>query len=1462
MRRRLAAFTFLALWGVIASLFGSVTALLVTGAGRDILAQAVETFSPRLFRGTLGVGRLSGTFYSGLGIDGLLLANTAGDTVASIDRLEVRYLLSDLLRRRFIFRDVRVIGVDLRISKTSTGRMNYQEVLHLGEGDGSGASPLVELRDLTLTNGEVEVRTPWSLPSFISPSARDSALAAERARPGRQLDPVPDGFERVRRFERLQGTVVFLRISSPTRDPLQAQISSMQGWISDPGIDLRDLQAGVLTAADSLVFRLTRADLPNTTVSGRGRITWPAGSTLYDFHLDAPRVALEDLRWISPNFPALVGRGRVDALSRNNLQTDFEIVDLHLANDTSGLDGRMTAIKHERRGLGFRRLDLQLRQFDLDLVRPFLDTLPFAGWVTGRLEASGFLTAMRVRLDWNLLDRTVDSLPLNRLRVDGRVRFGGPDGIVFDSTVVPAADLDFRTIRRLSPSVRLEGRLGLGGTLDGPWRNAQFTGSVEHRLQGLPASLAEGAFRFDLRDSTVRVSVDADLTPLRFDLLRPTFPTLTPVGAVAGHLTLEGTLENLDVRGDLTGEVGHIRGQGRIGMAAPQWRADSLALVFNDLNLAAIRGEGESSSLTGALHVRGRVDAGVPPEGWGDLRLSTGRIGTVTLDSAVVRGGVVDGVIRIDTAQIAWAGGAVSGGGSLGWDAQQDGSLTFVGRSQDLAPFDSTLDRLVGVVPDTGVSHGGLGGQLVVQGSVEGALASYTGAVTLGIQHGRWHRILSRAASGEINFEGQRGRLAQITGTIQVDSLAVGRFVYPSISARAIGPLDALRWDVSSVDPEGHGARAVGQWSTSGAERVLAVDTMRIRLQEHAWSLERPSTTLITDSLVRVATHTLVAEDGGGRVTVGGTFPRSAPGTLEVSAVGIEVADLYDLLQRDHGTVAGMASMDITLTGTAIDPIIRGTGSLTGGVFGDFQAPFARTAFYYNEQVLSTNLSFFRTGRPVLEVDAQLPLDLTLGPVPTRQLPGALAIRARTDSVDLGVVEAFTPNLRQIRGRLAADVTVDGSWDRPRLGGGIDIADGRVRVPALGVRYGPIVGSIQFVGDSVVVDSLRIGNPAAGGLAVTGGIRLERLTRPLLGLHLRGRDFLVMDVPDFLRLRADVDLELGGTLANPLMTGTGTARNTVLYFSDLLTKDIVNLDDPLNADLVDSVAMRRARLGAAFQSRFLDSLRIQRFQLRAAADVWLRSTEANIQLEGTVFVDKIRRNYLVSGTLNAPRGTYALKIGPITRDFTVERGTVRYFGTPDLNAELDIQARHIIKSSTAQTEDLPVIALIQGTLLVPQLRLRSETQTTLSQSDLVTLLLYGGQVNQQTALTAAAAALSTEIQRSLVANRASGAPDLLEIRPGAVQGFGNNAVRGINQIAAGWQVGHQWFVTLNAGFCFHQQDFDYRSFGASLEYRLSRNWRLQASAEPVQFCGTTRAVNFLDRNRYQFGWDLRWDREF
>jgi hypothetical protein len=229
--------------------------------------------------------------------------------------------------------------------------------------------------------------------------------------------------------------------------------------------------------------------------------------------------------------------------------------------------------------------------------------------------------------------------------------------------------------------------------------------------------------------------------------------------------------------------------------------------------------------------------------------------------------------------------------------------------------------------------------------------------------------------------------------------------------------------------------------------------------------------------------------------------------------------------------------------------------------------------------------------------------------------------------------------------------------------------------------------------------------------------------------------------------------------------------------------------------------------------------------------------------------------------LNAPRGTYTLRIGGVLpRVFNVESGTVQYSREPDLNASLNLRASHHVR--TTDGDDVLIMAGISGSILVPKLELSSPGRN-LTNNEIVSYLAVGRPdlqiTGQGQAATQGLAIFSNEIQRTLLANLPL---DVLEIRPGLASGAGGAA---LVQVAAGKQLGSKTFVMLNAGLCLGAgtSSLSQRNLGASLEYRMTHEFRLQASAAPVQTCSGNRATDvFSTVTRYQLGTDLLWSREY
>jgi hypothetical protein len=1476
MRRSLGV----ALWGAIglmACFLGALSALIGTGAGRSLVARAAEGALGRVFSGTIEIGDVGGTLLTGLTLSDVRLFDPDTTLVAWLPRAQLSYNPLEFAAGRVVLFELDLRQPVFNIVQHRNGRLNVEELLRLGaEGGGrdtTGGShrppTLILFRNVRIEDGTVNLR----LRAGPTP---DTSREIDRA--------ARDGPHRIRRFDHLDARLAALRLSSPREKGIRIDITRLAVRSSDPEVELRDVMGRITVVGDSLDADLGRVRLPGSALRARGRIRWPRDTLLFDLALHADSAALADFRFVDRRFPAgAVLRGGVALRSHSGRLLEVQLDPLNLSYGGGSVAGRLTAFSAADSGLvAVRAAELDARDFDLEFARPFLDTLPFAGRLSGRTVADGPLGALQLETDWVFRDTLVPGWPVSTVRGRGEVDLSRGAGVGFRSFALEAATIDLGTVRRLVPAVELQGVLDAAGTLTGRLADAQFSGTLRHRpppppsSPELPASAIRGVVRLDTRTDTLGVFADVIADSLSFDGLRGSFSGLPLAGAVTGPVRLEGTLAALATHADLqsTADGGGVRVDGVLTLLPSRLALREFSLRTRDLDLSRWLASGDAPSSRLALTLGGTIaaDVGAAPEGAVAAALGPSLFAGTALDTGVARVRFAGGRLHVDSLRLTQPGLITTGRGALGWARPAGGTLTLDFDADSLASLDSLLAWVVARSLAREPPRGGrsLAGAARVHVSLQGALDSLALEARASLERARWGEW--RIPAGRVHVAFQPGPAPSVAAEVTLDSLGLGGRGFGAAAATVVGTRDSLAWfarsRVGEVGAFLAGGRYTRRHGPGGDAAVsVAVDSLAVLLPGDVWVLHRPAEFVVTDSAARVAGLTLESAYGKGRLVLRGDLPTGGPVDAHLEIGGFPLAGLYALLQRDTAGVGGTIAATAVLGGTRSQPRLTGSFSLTDGSIGEFRAPSLDGTFEYRDRRLESAMHLWRSGQQVLTVEARLPLDLALVPTERRQLPDSLSVRAAADRVDLSLLEALTPFFEEVGGVFTADVGIAGTWEAPRLRGGLLIQDAAATIPALNVRYEGITGRLTLSGDTIRVDTMTVQSDR-GRADVSGFVRLERLTRPVLALGIVAHEFKALDLKQNVTVTASGRLALRGPVIGATLTGRATVTSGVLYFSDLVKKRIVNLDELADTALISLV--QEQRLGPEFESVFLDSLRIRDLELDMGSDVWLRSTEANIQLTGTVLVKKERDQYLVSGTLQAPRGTYRLKVGPVTREFVVTEGTVKYFGTPDQDAELNIEAKHTVhpvpKPAQQNPEDVTVVAHITGTLLVPRVTLKVENKD-LSQTEVISYLLFGKQTfefgadpggiaSQQALVRTFASVLSGELERTIVSDL--GVPvDYVEIRPGGQ----TDPLSGV-QLAVGRQLGPKTFLVVDAGFCEGRAVALHSTLGLSLQFRISSEFRTEASFEPIRTCADPLVESQTGNVVRQVGFDLFWEKRY
>ena len=351
-------------------------------------------------------------------------------------------------------------------------------------------------------------------------------------------------------------------------------------------------------------------------------------------------------------------------------------------------------------------------------------------------------------------------------------------------------------------------------------------------------------------------------------------------------------------------------------------------------------------------------------------------------------------------------------------------------------------------------------------------------------------------------------------------------------------------------------------------------------------------------------------------------------------------------------------------------------------------------------------------------------------------------------------------------------------------------------------------------------------------------------------------------------------------------------RGTI-YVPELYQKRVISLDDPEFYRVVDTSAFVERRLLPEPPTAFMNNLSVEDVPIQMGRDVWLRSEEANINLGGLVRITRRpavrgraagQPQLALDGTLQTVRGTYQLNLGLVQRTFTVENGDIRFFGDPDLNPNLNINALHTVRqiSQTTTRPDIRVRVHIGGTLLSPTAELSSPDSVRVTNADLISYLMTGGPsyaiAGHGTDYTSAAANVLLSSFGSVLGGKASGglcdeaqlSTAGLDAYQGRIRDVSANILQG-TRFNCAKQVTERVFVRVDAGLCQVGQlvgtgnastDPLYGfadAIGVKLDYRMSNSVTASVGMDPstsAMLCTRDANARGFAPTPRQFGLDL------
>ena len=1492
------------LLGIVALAGIVVVVLTATDWGRERVRRIALSQLQSRVHGRVSIGKLSGNLLTGLTVHDLAISDSAGEPFIAAQEVSARYALGALIGKRIWLQDVRLVRPLILLDRPPGGKWNYQRIFASDttaqQSTGPGFGSWIRLENVTVVDGDLVVRTPWSPGTNLSAAARDSAVRSALGGHGRamvvQASHSYGGqppYQKVVELRSINATLPVLRLADPNEKNRYAEVASLQMTalpFRPPAAVVTEMRGNFNFNNDSLWWRGVRAAMPGSRVSGDGSYAFSSGDILLTLR-GAP-AALADLRWLYPRLPSEGGgsldfamrwKGGVDDYTARN--ADLAIGSTTVKGDF-GLTLSDTFALHDT-NLRFANFDTRLAE---QLIAGFKS--PRRGTLSGRAAVNGGKNALRIDGDIAFADATTGT---SQVAAVGVVGFGN-GAVRANNLRLRLHPVQVELAKALAGSglqLPISGVVNGTATVSGDTRT-RLAGNVDvaHDDRGYHSRLAgTAAVRLPRAGATPWIDVNVVAQPVSLAEVGRFAPAIGLRGSAVGPIRLTGSLANLAVSSDLRlPDGGQLAARGTVGLTGPTKRYD-IALGMKVFNLHTVLAKGPETSLTLTASGRGSGFSPATMNATFAADLAASKWDTLAVDSGSVRIGIANGLATVQRLQLSGAKTLVSAHGAFGLVAGRTGTLSYTVAIDSLGALDRLLPH---TGPDTGsyrprpaviaravrrarddsariarrteverLATGRALPKLVVDTpkatpiAVKGKL--YAGGTLSGnIQRfdirGRLfadsidvHGVAAQRIRAEYAWVNARTPESVMAVGLVGDTVTAGGFAFDSLRANLSyrGQTGSGRVEVAVRQGDERDYGAKGDYILRPDNRELRIANLQLRFDTTVWQATHPAT--IQWRPAGLAVQNLELRNGtAGRIYANGLLPSNGVGNFDLAIDNFQVGDLLDILQSDIA-LEGLVSFHGSMQGALAAPRFRGAFGMVGGVYKGDTIPELHGTFGYANRSLTAQLDMLRKGDgPMATVTANLPVNLAMsGVTGPRILQQPLAVDLTADSLPVDLLPAFTDVVSDVHGRASAQVAVRGTFNSPRVAGGVVINRGTVRLASTGMYLEDLAGSVRMANDTVRIDSLTA-RSGRGTVSVTGGIRVVTLRDPDFNLFLVAHNAEVLD-NDHGRVNADAGLRFTGPLARPYLSGQVQVTSGVVEFASTGNRSVISAGDPDIFNVADTSLMSDKELFPT-QSPILKNMRVE-VALGINRNTWVRTTDANVEIftEYPIEVHVAQSALALTGAIGTERGDYTF----LSKRFQITRGSATFVGTPDLNPTLQATGEYQVQLTGSPALNIQV--LIGGTLQKPKLTLQSDAQPPRTQSELLTLLAFGGPATNllqpegsslgtssqpgnlvgqsaQIAMTrlegVAVGVLFQQVQ--VQAGRALGA-DQFYISPGDAPELSSNASSGFynfiqtTRVEAGKYLNPHTFLSV--------QEYSFLP-GVRLEYRSGKGWLYTAYTQP------------------------------
>ena len=647
------------------------------------------------------------------------------------------------------------------------------------------------------------------------------------------------------------------------------------------------------------------------------------------------------------------------------------------------------------------------------------------------------------------------------------------------------------------------------------------------------------------------------------------------------------------------------------------------------------------------------------------------------------------------------------------------------------------------------------------------------------------------------------------------------------------------------------------------------MDSVRFNYGDALWLNSQPAV-LVSDARGTRVDSLVVRSNDKGFLSLNADVPVDGEVNALLKVERFPAGEVASFAMASATKYRGLLTGETKLTGTRVSPHI--VWNMIGDSVGTvgISAPPLVTDGVYDNQRLVAHVVLEDSVKSRLRFEARVPIDLSLKAVEKRLLSDAVDAEIVADTLQLAGLPLAVSGVSALRGTLTGKLEMSGTFDHPIATGRMTLDNFGASADILGIT--PTDGQMVLVAaeDQLTVERFRFrsGSRATDTVGISGVLAFPAGKPMTIDAKLVANNAALARMEDGTDLDLSGSITAKGELKKPDVAAALFVPRANIVADPLGARAALDLNSPEARALLGETEVPVAAGVVDPLARLGQYMNITQASVQLGEQVWVRTPEAAVRLGGALDIKSSANGLLaLDGEVTANRGTFRLDLDVVQRNFSVDSGRVRFYGSDAIDPTVNVFATHVVRGNG--TPDTPIRVAITGTFdqLALKLSTDDEVFSGAPDSEVISLLIFGAptfalnSARQNTVKAVSEAALASVggifeggLQRLLGVNTVQ-----LNASSAAGDQASNTTVSSLVDnltvdLEAGKQIGDRTFLRFNGGLCRGSSAGVRLTSGLTAEYRFRRSWLAQVGVDQ----GASRCTQLEGGTfpRYQFGFDL------